>query len=250
MTRRAAATVLAVAAAAWLGPAQARNWGSVDFKLAEEGALAAERATAQIGQLYTYQRLRDGEVVADEETFAVFEDTYDGDEAFRIDARRCEAGVGETLRCATYAVYVDRDTLRPLVSRRRDDGEREWIETVYGRDEAEVSGDGIGSRTLTIRSNTVEFLSLQLLLLKYLDDVGRMQVSFLEDDQLFHFATHLKDVETVVLESGSYEALHVVCNMRGTWAYFAPKLHFWIEAEPPYRMIQYQVRHEVLELAE
>ena len=96
----------------------------------------------------------------------------------------------------------------------------------------------------------MEFLELQLLFLKFLDEDGRVQVSFIEDEQLFHFGAHLKGVETVILESGTYEAQHVVCNMRGTWAYFAPKLHFWIEAESPHRLIKYQVRREVLELVE
>lgn len=251
MPHRAATAVLVLAAiVAWIGPAAARNWGSIDFKLAEEGTLASARIDALVGATSTYQRLRNGEVVGEEETFAVVEDTYDGSEAYRIDARRCEAGVGEALLCADYAVFLDRATLRPLVSRRRADSDREWVETVYGRNEAEISGGGAGTRTISTRSNTVEFPELQLLFLKFFDDSGRVQVSFIKDEQLFHFGAHLKGVETVILESGTYEAQHVVCNMRGTWAYFAPKLHFWIEAESPHRLIKYQVRREVLELVE
>ncbi len=254
MTAPARALVLLLAlgtAAVTSGEVHAQGktrWGSVDYRLAEEGAAAAARVALLVGTEARYQRFKDGELVTDDERIAVFEDTLDDTEAYRVEVTRFSE---ETGSLETLTAFLDRGNLRPLLTRRRAAGSRDWVEVAYGRDGATVSRNGTASSAHDTNPYTVEYATVQLLLLKFLDDMDRIRFSFLyEDGTLYHFSAHLRDVETVVLESGTYETLHVVCAMRGTWAHFAPKLHYWIEARPPYRLVRFQVKREVLELVE
>lgn len=224
-----------------------RKWGSVDFRLAEEGAQALERVPQQSGMSSRYQRFKDGVLVTDAESFTIHEDTLDDHDVYRVEVERWDDAVGEI---GQHTVFLDATTLRPLIVRHREAGSQTWSEISYERKEAVVTGGGSTSDTFKTKDDTVDFVTLQLLLLKFFEDVDRMRFSFLEDGSLYHFHASLKDVETVVLESGSYETLHLVCGMRGTWAHFSPKLHYWIEAAPPYRLVRFQVKREVVELIE
>ena len=105
-------------------------------------------------------------------------------------------------------------------------------------------------RTFETEGDTLDFLSLQLLFLKFIDDTDRIRFSFLFDGVLYHFHASFKETETIVQGSSTYDTMHIVCKMRGTWAHLAPALHFWIEIAPPYRLIRYQARREVVELVE
>ena len=228
-------------------PGHARNWGSVDFKLASEGMSAATRALDACDTPATYRRLRDGDILTSSESFLVYEDTLDDEAVLRVEIDRHDDDAGGVVR---HEVVLDGHTLRPLLSRRQRPGSSTWEELSYGRDEATVTASGEETRYLRIRSDTVEFLAAQLLFLKFLDDDGRMRFSFLFDDVLYHFHANLKETETVILGSSTYETIHVVCKMRGTWYHLAPALHFWIEAAPPHRLVRYQSRREVVELVE
>jgi len=224
-----------------------RKWGSVDFRLAEEGAHALERVGHQAGVTSQYQRFKDGVLITDKESFTLHEDTLDDHDVFRVEVERWDDSAQEI---GQHTVFLDATTLRPLIVRHREPGSRTWTEISYERKEAVATSGGTTSDTFKTKDDTVDFVTLQLLLLKFFEDVDRMRFSFLEDGSLYHFHASLKDVETVVLESGSYETLHVVCGMRGTWAHFSPKLHYWVEASPPYRLIRFQVKREVVELVE
>jgi len=228
-------------------PGHARNWGSVDFKLASEGMSAAAHALDACDTPATYRRLRDGEILTSAESFLVVEDTLDDEAVLRVEIDRHDDATGDVVR---HEVILDGHTLRPLESRKRLPGVQAWEEITYGRDEASVTAPGAETRHLRIRSDTVEFLAAQLLFLKFLDDDDRMRFSFVFDDVMYHFHANLKETETVILGSSTYETIHVVCKMRGTWYHLAPALHFWIEAAPPHRLVRYQSRREVVELVE
>ena len=148
-----------------------------------------------------------------------------------------------------HTIHLDELTLQPLMSRHRKRGAPTWTETVYEREEALIN-EGSGARSVRINEDTVAYLAMPLMLLKFLDDGDRMKFSFLSEEVLYHFSAALKDPETIVLPSGTYETIHVACPMRGTWAHLAPKLHYWIEAAPPHRLVKFQVKREVLELVE
>jgi len=225
--------------------AYARNWGSVDFELTPEGMAAAEKVHTLCGEVHTYQRLRDGELLSDAETFAVYEDIYADEPAFRVETRRHDDDSEELV---THVAFLDALTLRPLASSRPLRGM--MLETVYGRDEAVVSSGATVLRTLDTDSDTLDFTSLQLVFLKFADDPDRIPFSFLFGDVKYRFHASFKESETVVLGSRSYDTMHIVCKMRGTWAHLAPALHFWIESTPPHRLVRYQARREVVELVE
>ncbi len=246
-TRPPLLLLLLCAAILPIRPGTARNWGSVDFELASEGMDAAARVQEMIGFARTYQRLRDGDVLASDERYEVFDDLVDGERAFRVEIERYDDEAETTV---SHVLFLDGFTLRPLTARVQRPGRRVWQETAYGRDEAVVTLDGAAGDTLDIANDTVEFQSLQLLFLKFLDDPDRMKFSFLFGDSLYHFHAVLKEQETVILGSRSYDTMHVVCRMRGTWYHLAPALHFWIETQPPYRLIRFQSRREVVELVE
>lgn len=239
--------LFAVLIASGAGPGHARNWGSVDFQLAEEGMLAAERVLDACDTAATYRRLRDGEVLTSEESFQVSEDTQDDEAVLRIELDRYDDGLGAVAR---HEIVLDRHTLRPLLSRQRHPDTRLWTEITYGRDVATLTAPGQEPREVRIGSDTVEFLAAQLLFLKFLDDDGRMRFSFLYDDVLYHFHANLRQTETIILGSATFETFHVVCKMRGTWYHLAPALHFWIESAPPHRLVRFQSRREVVELVE
>lgn len=244
---RAAWLLLALLIALPAGTAQGRDWGSMYFRLAAEGMEASPHVEAMVGVTVRYQRLRDGDLLTDEETLTVHRDTLDDTKVYRLEVNTFEDSVSGLVH---HTIYLDRLTLQPLMSRhRKHAGAPAWTETIYGREEAEVS-DGDGSRTLRITDDTVAYLALPLMFLKFLEDDDRMKFSFLSEEVLYHFSASLKDPETVVLPTGTYETFHVACPMRGTWAHLAPKLHYWIEASPPHRLIRTQVKHEVLELVE
>ncbi len=228
-------------------PGHARNWGSVDFELAEDGMLAAARAADACDTAATYRRLRDGVVLTSEESFRIHQDTLEGEAVLRIELDRYDDNLGAVAR---HEVVLDGHTLRPLTSRQRHPDTQLWTETTYGRGAATITAPGQEARELRIGSDTVEFLAAQLLFLKFLDDDGRMRFSFLYDDVLYHFHASTRQTETVILGSTSFETFHVVCKMRGTWYHLAPALHFWIESAPPYRLVRFQSRREVVELVE
>jgi len=238
------AALLVVAAA---GPAGARDWGSMYFRLAAEGMEASPHVAEIEGLTIRYQRLRDGVLLSEGETLAVYPDTLDDTKVYRLEVDTYEDAVAALVH---HTIYLDRLTLQPLMSRHRKlAGSPNWTETIYGRAEAEIT-DPDGTRTLRITDDTVAYLALPLMFLKFLENEDRMKFSFLSEEVLYHFSASLKDPETVVLPSGTYETFHVACPMRGTWAHLAPKLHYWIEAAPPHRLIRYQVKREVLELVE
>ena len=241
------ALLLTLASLPLAGPTHARNWGSVDFKLASEGMLAAQRVSDACDTPASYRRLRDGETLTSDESFLVYEDTLEDDPVFRIELDRYDDEGGEVTQ---HELVLDGHTLRPLLSGQRQPGTQTWSKTRYDRDEATVMIPGEETRHLRIGNDTVEFLAAQLLFLKFLDDDDRMRFSFLFGDVLYHFHANLKGSETVILGSTSYETVHVVCKMRGTWYHLAPALHFWIEAAPPHRLVRYQSRREVVELVE
>ncbi len=226
--------------------AEARDWGSMYFRLAEEGMLASAHVDALCGLTIHYQRFRDGDLLTDEETFAVHRDTLDDTKVFRLDVDTYEDAAAGLVH---HTIYLDRLTLQPLLSRHRKRGAPAWTETIYGREEATIN-DGDGDRALRTTDDTLAYLSLPLILLKFLDADDRMKFSFLSQEVLYHFSASLKDPETVVLPSGTYETIHIACPMRGTWAHLAPKLHYWFEVSPPHRLVKFQVKREVLELVE
>ena len=225
--------------------ANARNWGSVDFELTAEGMAAADKVKSICGQIHTYQRLRDGDLLTDAESFAVHEDSYEGEGAFRIESSHHDDEVGGLV---TSEVVLDGLTLRPLVSRRHAQGAVQ--ETVYSKGNVAIASGAAVPRTIETEGDTLDFLSLRLLFLKFIDDTDRIRFSFLFDGVLYHFHASYKETETVVLGSSTYDTMHIVCKMRGTWAHLAPALHFWIEVAPPYRLVRYQARREVVELLE
>ncbi len=216
------------------------------FRLAEEGMLATPHLDGQVGTTVHYRRYRDGELLTDEEIFTVARDTLDDTPVLRIDVETFEDGAAALVH---HTIYMDELTLQPLMSRHRKRGAPAWTETVYEREEALVE-TGSSSRSLRTAEDTVAYLALPLLFLKFLDNEDRMKFSFLSDEVLYHFSAALKDPETIVLPSGTYETFHVACSMRGTWAHLAPKLHYWIETAPPHRLVKYQVKREVVELVE
>lgn len=240
----AALSTLLLASAAF-----ARNWGSVDFDLVMEGVAAAEKIRPTCGTTLRYQRLREGDLLSDSETFVVHEDMYEDEPAFRVELERHDdtASGGETV---THQVFLDGATLRPLQLRKDLAGTRQWEETVFERDEAVVSQGGTTSYRVRTDSDTLDLYTLQLMFLKFVDDPEKIRFSFVHGDVLYRFHATLKDPETIVLGSSSYETMHVVCKMRGTWYHLAPALHFWIEAAPPHRLVRYQARREVVELIE
>jgi len=235
--------LLAVTAVAL--PSQARKWGSVDFALTAEGMAAAEKVRALCGQVHSYQRLRDGEPLEGLESFAVYEDSYEGADAFRVESTRHDDEGGGLV---TFELVLDGLTLRPRATRKHVRGIVQ--EAVYGRDEVVVTAGKADPRRYDIHEDTLEFHTLQLLFLKFIDDTDRMRFSFLFGGVLYHFHANFKENETLIQGSRTYETMHIVCKMRGTWAHLAPALHFWIETAPPYRLVRYQARREVVELVE
>jgi hypothetical protein len=226
--------------------AEARDWGSMYFRLAEEGMTASPHVEGQLGTTVHYRRFRDGELLTDEEVFTVARDMLDDTPVLRVDVETYD---DEASALVHHTIYLDELTLQPLMTRHRKRGAPAWTETVYEREEALVSS-GSSSRTLRTAEDTVAYLTLPLMFLKFLDSEDRMKFSFLSDEVLYHFSAALKDPETIVLPSGTYQTFHVACPMRGTWAHLAPKLHYWIETTPPHRLVKYQVKHEVVELVE